>query len=127
MNDLKSNFQTKYKNNLNCSLCHQNVKESESHLLQCVEIVSEPDINLENIKYSDIYGSLGEQIKAVKLWKKIFKIRTFKIENRSLSNGHQAHQLSASYPCDSPQAVDSPPLDSISTAVSLSHVYDSGY
>ena len=126
MNDLKSNYQNKYKNNQNCSLCKQNVKESESHLLQCVEILSELDVNLENMNYSDIYGNLGEQMKAVKIWKKIFKIRTWKIENRKLSYGHQVHHPSASYPCDTPQSVDSPSLDSNSTTASLSHVYDSG-
>ena len=125
MNDLKSNFQNKYKNNLNCSLCKQECKESESHLLQCVEIISEPDINLQNLKYSDIYGNLGDQIKAVQIWKKIFKIRTWKIENRSLSHGPQVHRPSASYSCDS-QAVDPPSLDNSSTNVLLSHVYDSG-
>ena len=28
------------------------------------------DINLENVKYSDMYGNLGQQIRAVKLGRK---------------------------------------------------------
>ena len=125
MNDVKSNYSNKYKNNPDCSLCHQNVKESEVHLLKCLEIVSEPDINLENVKYSDIYGNLGQQIRAAKTWKKIFKIKNWKLQNRSLSDRPQAHQLSASYHCDDPLAVDPPP--GISTALPLSLVYDPGY
>ena len=124
MNEVKSNFQNKYKNNLNCSLCNQNVKENESHLLQCVGIIHEPNVDVKNVKYKDIYGNLGEQIRAVKTWKRIFKIRSWKLENRSL-HGPQVHQLSASYPSDGQPAVDPTPLDS-SIAVLLSPVYDSG-
>ena len=73
----------------------------------------------------DIYGNLGEQIRAVKTWKRIFKLRSWKLENRSLMNGPQVHQLSASYASGGQQTVDPPPLDS-SIAVLLSPVYDSG-
>ena len=87
MSDVKCNYKMKYGNNLNCSLCQKNVQESESHLLQCEDILSENGIAEEaaNITYNDIYGNLNEQIRAVKLWKKIFKIKTWKLENRKLS------------------------------------------
>ena len=124
-NEVKSNFENKYKNNENGLLCNQNVKESECHLLQCTGIVCDPNVDVENVKYLDIYGNLGEQIRAVKTWKRIFKLRSWKLENRSLMNGPQVHRLSASYASGGQQTVDPPPLDS-SIAVLLSPVYDSG-
>ena len=116
-NDLKWNYKEKYKNNLNCSLCRKCFKESESHLLQCEELTSEPEISneIKKIEYMDIYGTLKDQIQAVKVWKGIFKIRTLKLEKRKLSYGHQVHQLSASCSYSSPQVVDSSSLDSASS------------
>ena len=52
---------------------------------------------LENIKYEDIFGNIEKQIRAVKVWTRIFQIKTWKEENQNLSNGHQVHQLSASF------------------------------
>ena len=130
MNDLKNNYKTKHKNNLNCSLCRKSVEESESHLLQCDELIMEPELSKDiySVKYSDIYGNINEQKRAVTLWKKLFKIRTWKLENRKLSYGPQEHPPSASYSCSTPLLVDSTSLDS-STILqnSLLYLYDSGY
>ena len=85
VNDIKSNYKSKYQNNMKCSLCSSNEEESELHLLRCDNIITE---------YSDIFSDLKKQIRAVKLWKRIFRIRKWKMENRKLSNdGHQAHHL----------------------------------
>ena len=83
MNELKCNYRMKNSNNLKCALCKQNFEESESHLLQYSELISEPELvnEIPKIKYSDIFGNLEEQIKAVKIWKNIFKIRKWKFEN----------------------------------------------
>ena len=128
MNDLKNNYKSKNKNNLNCALCRKDIEESESHLLQCDDLILEPELSkdISIVKYSDIFGDLNEQIQAVKFWKKLFKIRTWKLENRKLSYGPQEHPPSASYSCSSPLVVDS--LDS-STYLqnSLLYLYDSGY
>jgi hypothetical protein len=47
MNNLKWNFKSKYKNNLNCLLCKKGFEESESHLLQCDELINDPDLKDE--------------------------------------------------------------------------------
>ena len=71
MNELKCNYRMKNSNNLNCALCRQNFAESESHLLQCSELISEPELvnEIPKIIYSDIFGNLKDQIKALKIWK----------------------------------------------------------
>ena len=131
MNNLKWNYKSKYKNNLDCSLCRQNVQESEAHLLQCDELTTELRIcdEMKEVKYEDIYGSLQEQVRAVKLWKRIFKIRTWKIEQRKRSPGHQVHQhTSASSGCSTQQIVDPPSQDcDITTSVQLLYSSDFGY
>ena len=90
----------------------------------------EPELSkdIHSVKYSDIYGNINEQKRAVTLWKKLFKIRTWKLENRKLSYGPQEHPPSASYSCSTPLLVDSTSLDS-STILqnSLLYLYDSGY
>ena len=108
MTDLKWNFKGKYRNDLNCSLCKLNFVESEIHLLQCDQLTCEPEIleEMKTIKYDDIFGSISEQIKAVKIWKKIFKMRDKKLEERKLSFGHQEHHQSASLGCSSHQRED---------------------
>ena len=117
-NELKCNYKTKYQNDLSCSICSSDTLESELHLLQCEEIVSEPEVinDISDIEYSDIFSDIRKQIKAVKVWKKIFRIRNWKMQNRKLSSqGHQAHRLSASYAPDITVTVDTSPLPGYSS------------
>ena len=75
--------------------------------------MSEPDIKdqIKSIEYSDIFSDLQKQIRAVKVWKIIFRIRKWKMENRKLScDGPQAHHTSASCATSGPVMVDSSSL-----------------
>jgi hypothetical protein len=78
--------------------------------------------------YSDIFPDMQKQIRAVKLW--IFRIRKWKLEIRKLStDGHQVHQLSASYTDNSIVTVETSPLDGDSATTvqnSIMNVYDFG-
>ena len=125
MNETKCNYKTKYRNNINCTLWEEN----EVHLLQCTSITSELEIP-NNVKYSDIFEDMDSQVRAVKIWKKIYKIRNWKLENRSLSqNGHQEHLLSASCTLGRPLDIDhTTPGVGGSTVVqnSILNVYDFG-
>ena len=51
-------------------------EESESHFLECQFLANVPQLGqeLHTIKYEDIFGNLSSQIKAIKVWTKIFKI-----------------------------------------------------
>ena len=116
-----------------CSLCTSGAEESELHLLQCKAIVDEPEVKEEitKIEYSDIFSGVERQIKAVKVFSKIFKIRNWKASNRQLStSGHQVHLMSASCTDNSPVIVDASPLDGDSSTDlqnQLFNVYDFGY
>ena len=82
--------------------------ESETHLVRCPEILSEFNLGI-NVDYMDIYGTLGKQIEAVKIFKKIFRVRTWKLENRKLVyDGPQVHHQSASCAHDDPLPVALP-------------------
>ena len=132
VNEIKCNYRTKYENNMSCTLCSSNTEESEVHLLQCGAIVSEPEVKnlISDVEYSDIFSDVQKQIRAAKLWTRIFRIRKWKLENRKLStDGHQVHQLSASYTGNSTVTVDTSPLDGDSSTTvqnSLLNVYDFG-
>ena len=92
------NVKTKYSNgysNMQCRLCKaQGEDENEIHLMKRQQIVSESNLKneLENISYSDIFGTLDKQIAAAKVWKKVFKVWNRKLETVKLSpRGHQEH------------------------------------
>ena len=75
----------------------------------------------------EIYATLGKQIEAVKIFKKIFKIRTWKLENRKLVyDGPQVHHPSASCSYDDPLPVDYLALDDTPSGNLLFYVHDSG-
>ena len=96
-----------------CRICkNTDEEESELHLLKCNQIISDKQLQqqIKDISYSDVFGTLEQQVKAIKVWKKVFKVWKVKMEasNQSLS-GHQAHLLqgqSASLPCTAAQNVD---------------------
>ena len=127
MNQVKSNFKNQFKNNLNCLLCESGIPETESHLFQCPGILDDIGNNILNIQHSDIYGVLDQQIKAIQVFKKVFRIRKWKIENRKLVFGPQVHLQSASDPCDDFLPVESPILDTGSADNLSSLVFDFGY
>ena len=131
MTDLKWNFKGKYQHNMNCSLCRLNFVESEHHLLQCNQLTCETGLSEEmnKIQYDDIFGSLSDQTKAVKVWKKIFKMRHRKLEERKLSFGHQEHHQSASFGCRSQRMEDPTHQDCCSLTPYLQLLYqnDLGY
>ena len=62
---------------MKCSLClDPQTEESLDHLRRCIFLTSKPYLveDLKSIKVNDIYGSLSKQIKAVKVWTKVFRI-----------------------------------------------------
>ena len=83
--DVKTNFKGKYKNNLKCCLC-ENPEESQPHLVECSEIVSNEEIKkaLEDFSYNDIFSTnLQVQTYLVNTWKLIMKIRNIKLKQLS--------------------------------------------
>ena len=73
----RSHFKGKYKDDLSCTLCKDPTSvESLKHLLVCSYLLNDNQLSKEikSIKYEHIFGELKEQIDAVKVRSKIFKI-----------------------------------------------------
>ena len=69
--DVKQNFKSQFKN-LQCRICEdKNSIEDEDHILKCVKF----NDNEDNISFSDVYGNADDQLKAVKIFKKIMRRR----------------------------------------------------
>ena len=82
----KANYSFKFGANLNCEICNET--ENQQHLLKCK--LTE-DIDLTGVKYSDIFGTLAQQIKITKALKQITDIRHSYLSFSSTS-GSQEHQ-----------------------------------
>jgi hypothetical protein len=83
--DVKTNFKGKYKDNLKCCLC-DNPEESQPHLVECSEIVSDDEVKdaLEGFSYNDIFTkNLQVQTHLLNTWKRIMKIRNIKLKQLS--------------------------------------------
>ena len=83
MVDLKGNFSESHRGNLHCELCDdEREDETQMHLLQCKFLLKHHELGSEltKIKYDDIFSDLASQIKAVKIWKKIFTVRKLQLK-----------------------------------------------
>ena len=78
----KANYSFKYGSNLLCELCNE--IENQQHLLNC-KVKTE-----ENVKYSDLFGSLQQQVKVLKV---IIRKRNSLFINTTFSNGSQVYVL----------------------------------
>ena len=85
----KENYKFKYGSDLNCEICSQ--IDSQPHLLTCKVT---DNLDLSGVKYSDIFGTVKEQIKIIKILKQIVSKRNLLLINSSSTCGSQAHQLS---------------------------------
>ena len=83
MTNVKVNFSKMYVDN-KCDLCIQDQIQSDSHLLECLTIINNcPELKNDNeTEYQDLFDSMQSQIKAVKIFMTIFKIKE-EIEERA--------------------------------------------
>ena len=82
----KANYANQFQS-LICDNCNE--IDSQEHLLSCDKITK--NVNLEDIKYSDLFGSTLKQIKLAKIMIKISEQRTI-LKTHSSTFGSQAHQ-----------------------------------
>ena len=73
--NLKYNRKSSYTTNLDCSLCYTHIEDQES-LLLCPTLLSDVRLSsiIKTIKYSDIFGTLSEQTRAVRVWSKVIEV-----------------------------------------------------
>ena len=72
---IKTNFSSHYGNNLTCELCSDSqYLDSQEHLLSCATLRKHVQIP-SDIEYEDIYESVEKQLKIVKVFKSILRVR----------------------------------------------------
>ena len=77
MSNCQSNFKYQYGNNLTCRICEdENSYEDENHILICQKITE----GKTDIKFSDVYGDVNCQFRAVQTYKKVFRKRDIYLE-----------------------------------------------
>ena len=70
MFDCKSNFE--HQHNMCCRVCNDaNTIEDENHIPACKVLNTE----LHEVSFSDVYGNVNEQYKAVQFYKKVLRRR----------------------------------------------------
>ena len=79
--NLKTNFSQMYSDNL-CRICKL-FPESQSHLLQCPDIIPKLKLlsNYKEIDENYIYGDVSKQLKIVKIYTKVLEIREELLED----------------------------------------------
>ena len=82
---VKMNFKNNHKSDLNCKLCIINVSDQE-HQLSCPILKSMiPELSQTNIKYQDLFGNIESQLKFIKIYTKIERMREVLLENLNLT------------------------------------------
>ena len=70
---IRANFSSQYGNNLICELCSE-YPCTQEHLLSCAILITHVNIP-DNVEYEDLYRSVEEQLKVVKVFKQILRVR----------------------------------------------------
>ena len=97
---IKDNFHRQFKEDLSCPLKCLNEIDTQQHLLHCQGLV--PSLKesqqhlLKTVKYSDIFGSIDEQVKIVGIFQELVNMRKRLLTNR---NQQSAYPGSNSGPC----------------------------
>ena len=73
MVEVKSNFRSFHGGDLSCRTCDTGLVEDEDHLLKCKNL--QIDDQPQNVKYSDVFGSIEHQRRAVRLFKAVLRKR----------------------------------------------------
>ena len=85
--NVKTNFRTKFHNNLLCPLC-QKSEDSQPHMLDCSELKQRfktDEVGLKEIKYEDIFADHTKQKEVTYLYLKLFEIRN-QLLDKNLQN-----------------------------------------
>ena len=72
----KLSYKSQYISDLSCRLCRDpNSEESLEHLLLCSFTNNHPNLTqIPKVKIDDIYGTIKQQVQALKVWEVIFQL-----------------------------------------------------
>ena len=71
--NIKNNFHTWYKDNIECPLCDK--PDTQQHCMECEKILAECEDAKQHIKYKHIFGDSSEQIEVTKYFGTLLDIR----------------------------------------------------
>ena len=89
---IKDNFHRQFKEDLSCPLKCLNEIDTQEHLLHCHGLV--PSLSesqqqlLKTVKYSDIFGSIDEQVKIVGIFQELVNLRKRLLTNRNQQSAY---------------------------------------
>ena len=77
MYPVPANYRNQYNGNLKCRLCKMEDSDQE-HELTC-RLLGKfvPELSTTDVKYSDIFGNVDQQVKATKLYRRIIDKRQY--------------------------------------------------
>ena len=84
--DCKANFRNLYKNQLACFICGQ--EDNQPHLLSCTATTQ--GLDLTNVQYSDIFGTIEKQVRITKILMQISNRRKAILKTSNI--GSQVHR-----------------------------------
>ena len=77
MTYVKANFSKMYDGYTNCDLCNMNISQTDSHMLECSKMIEKcPELEKDcETEYEDIFCDELLQLRAVKLFRAVFKTK----------------------------------------------------
>ena len=73
--DIKYNQKSSFLSNLKCRLCkEEDSVETQLHLTSCKFVIQTLGSETDHFREDDMFGDLGKQIEAIKVWKKIIQL-----------------------------------------------------
>ena len=95
---IKDNFHSQYKNDLSCPLQCLNSSDTQEHVLFCQALVPHltegQKLKLASVRYSDIFGTLDQQIDIVGMYLTLLRVR-----ERLLDTQGPAYPGNSAGPC----------------------------
>ena len=83
MLDCKTNFEGQFREDMSCRACKVvSSVEDEDHILSCVVL----KLDSNEVKFSDVYGSMEQQYKATQVFKKILRKRKVYLDTTNPSS-----------------------------------------
>ena len=73
---LTGDFQNQYEEDMSCRSCKDKSNEDEDHILRCTVLNNET----YDVKFSDVYGNIDQQYKAVQVYKTVMRRRKVYLE-----------------------------------------------
>ena len=83
---IKDNFHTYYKSNLQCVLCNDAL-DTQEHCMSCPILLDKVDTPIKVVKYNFIYGTPDQQKEIASYYQKLLEVRNNLLEEEECRPG----------------------------------------